>query len=122
MWKKPDVATADATAPDSSIDAAPSSRKRNPGRRFTQIVKLKPEFVSQYKEAHAAVWPQVLKQIKDCNIQDCRFSIAYSFFWFPSWFKTTTRYQRPEMGGVKCSVEEEMVNVGKEKKKKGAAK
>jgi L-rhamnose mutarotase len=27
--------------------------------------------VDKYKEVHAAVWPEVLKQIKDCNIQDC---------------------------------------------------
>ncbi|KAL2138491.1 hypothetical protein VTI28DRAFT_6734 [Corynascus sepedonium] len=46
-----------------------------PGRRFAQIVKLKPEFVNQYKEVHAAVWPEVLLQIKDCNIKD--YSIFY---------------------------------------------
>ncbi|KAL2160717.1 hypothetical protein VTH06DRAFT_914 [Thermothelomyces fergusii] len=43
---------------------------RYPGRRFAQIVKLKPEYVDKYKEIHAAVWPEVLDQIKDCNIQD----------------------------------------------------
>jgi len=39
-------------------------------------VKLKPEFVEKYKECHAKVWPEVLKQIKDCNIEDCE-----SIFW-----------------------------------------
>jgi L-rhamnose mutarotase len=34
-------------------------------------VKLKPEYVEKYKECHARVWPEVLKQIKDCNIEDC---------------------------------------------------
>jgi hypothetical protein len=29
--------------------------------------------VDKYKECHAKVWPEVLKQIKDCNIEDCRF-------------------------------------------------
>ena len=38
---------------------------------MAQIVKLKPEFVEKYKECHAKVWPEVLKQIKDCNIEDC---------------------------------------------------
>ncbi|ORY67722.1 uncharacterized protein BCR38DRAFT_483330 [Pseudomassariella vexata] len=47
-----------------------SSRQRNPGRRIAQIVKLKPEFVDKYKECHAAVWPEVLKQIRECNIVD----------------------------------------------------
>jgi hypothetical protein len=44
-----------------------------PGRRFAQIVKLKPEFVNKYKEVHAAVWPEVLRQIRDCNIVDCTY-------------------------------------------------
>ena len=48
---------------------------RYPGRRFAQIVKLKPEFIGKYKEVHAAVWPEVLEQIQDCNIQDCTFAI-----------------------------------------------
>lgn len=47
------------------------ARQRNPGRRVAQIVELKPEFVDKYKEVHAAVWPEVRKQIKACNIQDC---------------------------------------------------
>ncbi|KAK3336954.1 rhamnose mutarotase, partial [Cercophora scortea] len=47
------------------------------GRRYAQIVKLKPEFIEKYKEVHAAVWPEVLKQIQDCNIQD------YSIFHDP---------------------------------------
>jgi hypothetical protein len=49
------------------------------GRRFAQIVKLKPEFVGKYKEVHAAVWPEVLKQIRECNIRDCE----SLFFFFP---------------------------------------
>ncbi|KAM0816545.1 putative L-rhamnose mutarotase [Seiridium cardinale] len=52
-----------------------STRQRNPGRRVAQIVKLKPEHVAEYKKCHAAVWPDVLKQIKECNIAD------YSIFW-----------------------------------------
>jgi hypothetical protein len=43
------------------------------GKRIAQIVKLKPEFVDKYKEVHAAVWPEVLRQIKECNIRDCKF-------------------------------------------------
>lgn len=42
-----------------------------PGRRFAQIVKLKPEHLDEYRKCHAAVWPQVLDQIKECNIADC---------------------------------------------------
>lgn len=55
-----------------------SSRQKNPGRRIAQIVKLKPEFIDKYKEVHANVWPEVLKQIKECNIVDCRSSADVS--------------------------------------------
>jgi len=55
--------------PQSSSDG--SSSTAYPGRRFGQIVKLKPEFIDEYKKVHAAVWPEVLEQIKDCNINDC---------------------------------------------------
>lgn len=53
-----------------------ASRVRNPGRRFAQMVKLKPEYVEQYKSCHAKVWPEVLKQIKECNIVDCEMALA----------------------------------------------
>lgn len=33
-------------------------------------MKLKPEYYDKYKEVHAAVWPEVLRQIKACNIVD----------------------------------------------------
>ena len=59
--------------------ARDSRRRKNPGRRFAQIIKLKPECVKQYKEAHAAVWPEVLKQIKASNIEDCRLTVLLSF-------------------------------------------
>jgi len=38
--------------------------------RLAQIVKLKRSSLSDYKACHAAVWPAVLQQIKDCNIVD----------------------------------------------------
>ncbi|KAL1860748.1 hypothetical protein VTK73DRAFT_7193 [Phialemonium thermophilum] len=73
MWSKPKpVATADGSnsgAMDTPAVASPT-RIKNPGRRIAQIVKLRPEYVDRYKEVHAAVWPEVLKQIKDCNIED----------------------------------------------------
>ncbi|KAK7742205.1 hypothetical protein SLS62_010794 [Diatrype stigma] len=67
-------ASSSETARRESVSVAPagepSARQRNPGRRVAQIVKLKPEFVAKYKEVHAAVWPEVLQQIRVCNIQD----------------------------------------------------
>ncbi|PKS12063.1 hypothetical protein jhhlp_001359 [Lomentospora prolificans] len=60
MWARP---TSESTEPT-------LQRQKNPGRRIAQIVRLKPEFVEKYKEVHARVWPEVLKQIKDCRIED----------------------------------------------------
>lgn len=42
-----------------------------PTRRIAQIVHLKPTAIDAYKACHAAVWPEVLQQIQDCNIRDC---------------------------------------------------
>jgi L-rhamnose mutarotase len=39
-------------------------------KRFGQIIGVKPEHFESYKKYHAAVWPEVLKKIKDCNIQN----------------------------------------------------
>jgi L-rhamnose mutarotase len=39
-------------------------------QRFGQIIALKPDKIAYYKELHAAVWPSVLKKIKDCNIRN----------------------------------------------------
>ncbi len=39
-------------------------------QRFGQIISLKPEKLAYYKELHAAVWPSVLKKIKDCHIRN----------------------------------------------------
>lgn len=74
--------TSDPTSPTSpiharhgslSFPAGPSIREKYKGRRIAQIVKLKPEFVAKYKECHAKVWPEVLKQIRDCKIEDCAY-------------------------------------------------
>ncbi|KAL6696822.1 hypothetical protein J3F84DRAFT_309614 [Trichoderma pleuroticola] len=52
-----------------------SMKQKNPGRWFAQTVKLKKDRVEEYKACHAKVWPEVLKQIKDCGIED--YSIYY---------------------------------------------
>lgn len=52
-------------------------KQKNPGRWFGQVVKLKKDRVEEYKACHAKVWPEVLKQIKDCGMEDCKLC------WFP---------------------------------------
>jgi hypothetical protein len=58
-----------------------TTRQKVPDRRIGQIIKLKPEFRAKYKEVHAHVWPEVLKQIRHSNIRDCT---SPSFFFFPN--------------------------------------
>jgi L-rhamnose mutarotase len=38
--------------------------------RYGMIIGLRPEKIAYYKELHAAVWPGVLKKIKECNIRN----------------------------------------------------
>jgi len=77
MWSKPTNVEIPASPPRAEPLSPSTLKQKNPGKRFAQIVKLKPEFVGKYKEAHAAVWPEVLKAIKGCNVQD------YSIFHDP---------------------------------------
>lgn len=46
-----------------------------PVKRLAQTIKLRPEYVEEYIQIHAAVWPSVLERIAKCNIQD--YSIFY---------------------------------------------
>jgi len=39
-------------------------------RRFGQTIRLKPGKDREYVRHHAAVWPGVLKMIKECNISN----------------------------------------------------
>ncbi|KAI0999019.1 hypothetical protein K3495_g9177 [Podosphaera aphanis] len=55
----------------------PSHKLKYQGKRIAQIVKLKPDCVEEYKKCQANIWPEVLKQIKMCNIED------YSIFHDP---------------------------------------
>lgn len=39
-------------------------------QRFGMVTGLKPEKMEYYKKLHAAVWPEVQKEITECNIQN----------------------------------------------------
>ena len=39
-------------------------------QRMGRVIKLKPEVIPEYKRIHAAVWPEVLKAIRDSNIRN----------------------------------------------------
>jgi L-rhamnose mutarotase len=38
--------------------------------RYGMLIKVKPEKFEEYKKLHAAVWPEVLDTIKQCNISN----------------------------------------------------
>ncbi|GKX29308.1 hypothetical protein SH1V18_17880 [Vallitalea longa] len=44
-------------------------------KRYGSVIKVKPEKLDEYKKLHGNVWPDVLKMIKKCNIEN--YSIYY---------------------------------------------
>ena len=53
--------------------------------RYGSVIKLKPEKLAEYKVLHAAVWPEVLKMIGECNIRN--YSIYYRDGFLFSYFE-----------------------------------
>ena len=39
-------------------------------KRMGVVIGIKPERIAEYKKTHAAVWPEVLAKISDCNIKN----------------------------------------------------
>ena len=39
-------------------------------KRYGSVIMLRPEKLQEYVQLHAAVWPGVLKMIKECHIQN----------------------------------------------------
>ena len=39
-------------------------------KRYGWVIRVRPEKLDEYKRLHAAVWPDVLKMIKKCNIRN----------------------------------------------------
>jgi L-rhamnose mutarotase len=39
-------------------------------KRYGSVIGLRPEKLEEYKRLHAAVWPGVLKMIKECHIRN----------------------------------------------------
>jgi L-rhamnose mutarotase len=44
-------------------------------QRYGQVIGVKSDQLEAYKRYHAAVWPEVLEQIRECNIRN--YSIFY---------------------------------------------
>jgi L-rhamnose mutarotase len=39
-------------------------------KRYGSMIRVRRESIPDYKKYHAAVWPDVLKTIRDCNIRN----------------------------------------------------
>ena len=39
-------------------------------KRYGMVIGLRTEKLAEYKQLHAAVWPGVLRRIKDCNLRN----------------------------------------------------
>ena len=39
-------------------------------QRMGMVIGVKPEKIEAYKRLHAAVWPEILAKISDCNIRN----------------------------------------------------
>jgi L-rhamnose mutarotase len=39
-------------------------------KRYGMVIGLRPEKIEEYKKLHAAVWPDVLRMIHQCNIRN----------------------------------------------------
>lgn len=46
------------------------TNERHHMKRYGTVLGLRAEKVEEYKKLHSAVWPDVLKRIKDCHIQN----------------------------------------------------
>ena len=60
-------------------------------KRFGMTLRLKPGKADIYKAYHAAVWPEVLDKIKECNIRN------YSIF-----FKADILFSYFQITGMTC--------------------
>jgi L-rhamnose mutarotase len=54
-------------------------------KRYGSVIGVRPEKLEEYKELHAAVWPEVLKMITECNIRN--YSIYYKDGFLFSYFE-----------------------------------
>ena len=56
-------------------------------KRYGMLIKVRPEKFEEYKKLHAAVWPEVLDMLKQCNIHN--YSIYHKDGFLFSYFEYT---------------------------------
>ncbi|WP_391570998.1 L-rhamnose mutarotase [Cohnella sp.] len=58
-----------------------------PAQRFGSLIRVKEDKLEEYKRLHAKVWPDVLRMIKECHIEN--YSIYYKDGFLFSYFEYT---------------------------------
>jgi L-rhamnose mutarotase len=58
------------TAGEWSPVTGPGVRANTLMKRYGMMIGLRPEKIAEYKQLHAAVWPDVLKMIQQCHIRN----------------------------------------------------
>ena len=53
--------------------------------RIGSVLRVRPEYFEEYKRLHAAVWPEVLAMIHECNLRN--FSIYHKDGWLFSYYE-----------------------------------
>lgn len=56
-------------------------------KRYGSVIKVRQEKLDEYKKLHSNVWPDVLKMIKECNIEN--YSIYYKDGYLFSYYEYT---------------------------------
>lgn len=64
-------------------------------KRYGNVIKLKKSKYEEYKKLHKAVWPKVLKTIKECNIRN--YSIYYKDGFLFSYFEYQGKDYKTDM-------------------------
>ena len=54
-------------------------------KRYGMVLKVRPDKLEEYKGLHAAVWPAVLRKIRECNIRN--YSIYHKDGYLFSYFE-----------------------------------
>lgn len=54
-------------------------------KRYGMVIRVRPEKLEEYKQLHAAVWPDVLEMIRACNIRN--YSIYHKDGYLFSYFE-----------------------------------
>jgi len=52
------------------------AQTQHKAQRYGSVIGLRPEKLEEYRKLHAAVWPDVLKMIKECNIRNYSIYLA----------------------------------------------